>query len=345
MRLKRCFDKLSHIQLKSLIILMLAVSFLALISMNFLFYGVSSQALEKQSGTYFSSISYQIQQDILTNHTFVEKAVENICGTQQLQNYLQNGNDAKVHKSLVAGLKNITALNDCVETIKIVSEQATISVAEEDPVAMFLLTQQYDLLHIQPERPFFTLPCLSEERRTSYYVYVYPIRSTQLDTFRQYIGTALVLINLDKEIAKQEPGLYIPSTTCMVIDQRDTILYSTGQVDADAFYTACRQKITDFSSAISTVRYDGQKYYFTGSILSDVNWKIVTAIPQKALSGQLDQLQMITILLSIGSGILILVMAGVLIWNIYRPIRSMTEDMSKVSLGDRELRIQIPSKN
>lgn len=340
-RFKRLFD----IRLKSLIILILAIFFLAVIAMNFLFYAVSSQALKEQSGTYFSSISFQIQQDIRTNHTFVNDALENICGSEQLQRYLHTGNDPQTHENIADSLKNIAALNDCIETIKIVSDHATISVAEEEPVAMFFLTQEYDLLHIQPEKPFFTRPLLSEERRTSYYVYVYPIRSVELDTFRQYIGTALVLLNLDKELANQESGLSIPSTACMVADQRDMVLYSTGMVDAEDFYAACRRKTDEAASDIATVRYQGETYYFTSSDLSDVNWKILTAVPQRLLSSQMGQIQRITILLSIGSGVLVLVVAALLLVNIYCPIRSMAEDMSKVHLGDRELRIQSPSHN
>ena len=77
---------------------------------------------------------------------------------------------------------------------------------------MFLLTQQYDLLHVQPEKPFFTLPRLSSEREASYYAYVYPIRSVELDTFREYIGTALVLINLDSILEKDFPNnMYVGS--------------------------------------------------------------------------------------------------------------------------------------
>lgn len=345
MRCKRLWEKASQIQLKSLIILMLAVIFLALIAVNFLFYAVSSQALQEQSNTYFSSISAQIQQNVQADHAFVENAVENVCNTAWVQQYLYTGNDLKTHKSIVDSLQSIAVLNDCIETIKIVSPSVTISVAEQEPIAMFLLMQQYDVLHIQPDRPFFTQPRLSEDRQASYYLYVYPIRSVELDTFREYIGTALILINLDRELTRQETGLYLPSTTCMVLDRQDTVLYSTGSVDADAFYTACRQEGSALSDSISSVRYDGETYYFTSSLLPGINWGLLTAVPQKVLSGQLDRLQTVTILLSAGSGLLILAAAFFLIRNIYRPIRFMTEGMSQVSLGDHSLRIQSSSKN
>lgn len=335
----------ANIQLKSLIVLMLTVILLALITMNILFYAVSSKALEEQSGTYFSSISTQIEQNIRTNNAFVENAIQNICNTRQLQAYLQNGGDRKTHKTFVDSLLNVVALNGCIETIKILSAETTISAAEQEPVAMFLLTQQYDLLHVQPEKPFFTLPRLSSEREASYYAYVYPIRSVELDTFREYIGTALVLINLDSILEKQDSSHFIRSTACLVMDEQDTLLSSTGGVDADAFTEACHQKGHPLSASISSVRYKGIPYYYTVASLSDVKWKILTAVPQKALSAQMDNIRLFTVLLSVCSGLLILLMAFLLIRGIYHPIRSMAEDMSKVSLGDRGLRIRSLSRN
>ncbi len=337
--------RFANIQLKSLIVLMLTVILLALIAMNILFYAVSSKALEEQSGTYFSSISTQIEQNVRSNNAFVEHAVQNICNTRQFQAYLQNGGDRETHKTFVNSLLNIVALNDCIETIKILSAETTISAAEEEPVAMFLLTQQYDLLHVQPEKPFFTLPRLSSEREASYYAYVYPIRSIELDTFREYIGTALVLINLDSILEEQDSSHFIRSTACLVMDEQDTLLSSTGDVDAAAFIEACRQKGRPLSSSISSVRYEGVPYYYTISSLSDVKWKILTAVPQKALSAQMDNIRLFTVVLSTCSALLILLMAFLLIRGIYHPIRSMAEDMSKVSLGDRGLRIKSPSRN
>lgn len=336
----------ANTRIKNLLIGMLVITFCALILMNILFSAVSAQAMEDQFRTHFSSVNGNIENLVHSNNEFVEKALEQLCNTEQMQSYLLSGIDIDTHQAQVDSLKSIIALSDCVETIKIFSADGfTISAAENEPLSMYILARQYDLSTSRPEKPFFSTLYHSPENQNTYYIYVYPILSSDLDTFRQHLGTAVALINLDKILDDRSFSDYIQSSSCFVVDDSNTVLYSSGTLDAPAFYQTCRDQGDTAPETVSSVRHQGTAYYYASASVSELDWRIYTVVEQADLASQTLPLHILALILTILSGGLILTIAVILLNNIYHPIRRMVEDMDIIRLGNRKHRMQITSHN
>lgn len=336
----------SNIRIKNLLIGMLVITFFALIMMNILFSVVSAQAMEEQFRAHFSSVNANIENLVHNNNTFVESAIEQLCNTEQMQSYLLSNVDIDTHEAQVDSLKNIIALSDCVETIKIfAAEGFTISAAENEPLSMYILTSQYNLATTRPEKAFFSTLYHSPEKQNTYYIYVYPIRSAKLATFRQYLGTAVALINLDKILDNRSFTDYIRSSSCFVVDDSNAVLYSDGQLDAAEFYKTCLAQGDQEHGTVSSVQHQGTAYFYASASVSELNWQIYTVVEQKDLASQTLPLHVLAVILSILSGGLILLIAIILIKNIYQPIRRIVEDMDTIRLGHRDHRVRITSHN
>lgn len=337
----------TNLKIKNLLIYMLIISLSALIIMNMLFSVVSSNALEDQFRAYFSSVNANIESVVRTNNSLIENVVENICNTEQMHTYLQSGNDVETHKHLVGSLKSVISMrSDCLENIKIFSSESfTISAAENEPLSMFILTQQYNLSSTQIEKPFFSTLYRSPETQDAYYIYVYPIRSSNLETFRKYLGTAVVLINLSKMLNSQNFNEYTQSSSFFVADETNTVLYNSGTLDAEAFYQTCLNKGNATSSSVAIVRHMGTEYFCASASISDVNWRIFTVIAWEDLLTHTLPLHYLALLFSSLCAAIMLIISIILLNNIYHPIQRMTADMSTIQLGNQNNRIQITSHN
>lgn len=337
----------TNIKIKNLLIYMLVISFLALIVMNILFSIISSNSMEDQFLAHFSSVNVNIENLVRNNNSYIENVMEQICNTEQMHRYLQSGKDIDTHKYLVESLKSVISMrSDCLETIKIFSSESfTISAAENEPIGMFILAQQYNLSSAQVEKPFFSTLYLSPETQDAYYIYVYPIRSSQLDTFREYLGTAVALINLNKMLDNQDFFKHTQSSSYFVVDDTDTVLYNTGTLDATAFYQTCLNKGNVTSSSVSIVKHMGTDFFYASTSISDVSWRIFTVIAKEDLAVHTRPLHFIAFIFSLLSAIIILVIAFILINNIYRPIQTMTDKMGAVQFGNQNNHIPITSHN
>ena len=346
MKIKSAFFRPKRIKLKNLLILLLGIILGVMVAINLLFFTVSSMALEKQSGAYFSSICAQIEQDVRINNRYIEKSLENICTSSTIQEYLRQGNDINAHKAIVGSVRDILSLNDTIETIKIYSNQSfTISVAEQEPIAIFDLMQKYSLPDQKIRKPFYSLPTLSFDNKNTYYAYIYPVFSMEYETFKDNIGTAVALVNFEKVLSLESSTNFLNTTSCLVLDRDNNIIYNTGNDDPQAFLDACLNKASPLSEDVSFVKYDGESRYFSISDIAGVDWKIILSVERELLAGGVGNLRLAMIALSVLSGVVILFIAVLLMRSITTPIQSMATDMSKVHLGNRNIRVNSPSGN
>lgn len=334
-----------NIKINKLLIILLSITLSTLIAMNILLTFASSRAIENQFHAHFSSINTSVENLVHNNNSFVMNAIEDICNTEQMYNYLQSGKNIETHESIEESLKMIASLQpDCIETIKIFSSNSfTVSSAENEPLSMFILTQQYKLDTTQIEKAFFSTLYLSPETHEAYYIYVYPIRSAKLENFREYLGTAVVLLNLNRMLDNQVSNDFTESSY-FVVDNTETVLYSTGSLDADAFYQSCSASEKTATSSISTIRHQHAIYYYASASVSELDWRIYTVIARKDLASQTN-IVLIAIILSMFSILLIVFIAIVLLTNIYKPIRQMYTDMTEIRLGNPKQRIRVISSN
>lgn len=335
----------SNMKINKLLIIILCITLLSLIAMNILLASASSRAIKDQFRAHFSSINTSIENLVHSNNSFVANAIEDICNSEQMYEYLQSGKNIEAHESVEESLKRIASLKPgCIETIKVFSSNSlTVSSAENEPLSMFILTQQYKLDSTQVDKAFFSTLYLSPETHEAYYVYVYPIRSAELENFRQYLGTAVVLLNLNRMLDNQTFNDYTQSSY-FVVDNTDAVLYSTGTLDANEFYNNCSAAEDTGLSSVSTIYYQRSLYYYASASVSELDWRIYTVIAEKDLTSQTN-ITVIAIILSVFSIILIIIVAIVLLINIYKPIRQMYVDMSAIRLGNPKQRISIISGN
>ena len=345
--LRNVLNAIYNIKLKWLLALMLAFITLLAVAMNIIYYFVSSNSLEVQAQAYFSNVCSNLEYNINAVNDNTKKIVESICNLKEIQNYLATGNDIDMHKNIVNTALKIISLNEYLETIKIFSNQGfTISAAANDPVAGFSIQQKYGLPNSNISKPFFSETYISYENKNVYYAYIYPIRSIDLDSFGDNLGSAEALINLDNVFAQDSIADYTRSATCLVLDDSDNIIFNMNITDdAKAFLDACMSKNKGLTSKVSKISYNRTPYFFSISSIPELDLRILVAIPQNELGSQTEKLGFFTICLTVISVFILVLIAAMVMRSIYRPIQSMAQDMSKVRVGERNLRINIPTKN
>ncbi len=215
-------------------------------------------------------------------------------------------------------------------------------------------TAQYDPNSLYQKKWFNELKSLNgfesywsgaEETVFSYEKYLNPYQLSVGRTLRDsnqgiygYVVVTLLESKISNILDNQKP-----QEQTMIIDENNTILShrNSEYVNQPASFSAD----INLSKSSQIARWDNQQYVVTSKELTTNNWKLVSIIPYKAATSNINAIfSKVFVLLAISFAIFFVILAY-LINRITKPLRYLDRVVKKVQTGDLSIRSNVKSKD
>ncbi|RCW74814.1 sensor histidine kinase [Saliterribacillus persicus] len=281
-----------------------------------------------------------VQIDSELNTILKNKANLSIEGSNE-ESYSEYIEDRQVRKTI----ENITLLGEkshITILLKNGKYYANYSTAQYDPNSLYQKKWFNELKSLNGFESYWSG---AEETVFSYEKYLNPYQLSVGRTLRDsnqgiygYVVVTLLESKISNILDNQKP-----QEQTMIIDENNTILShrNSEYVNQPASFS----DDINLSKSSQIARWDNQQYVVTSKELTTNNWKLVSIIPYKAATSNINAIfSKVFVLLAISFAIFFVILAY-LINRITRPLRYLDRVVKKVQTGDLSIRSNVKSKD
>ncbi len=340
--MKYLIQRLTNIRIKTLIITMIGIIFTVMLSVNLLLHHASLQELQTQAQIYFSGICAQLEQKVYSDCSNMTNAVDNITGDAGLQEYLMGSYDYYLHKAFTKNLNSMAQMNHAIVMAKIYSGNSTLSMIEDSVAAFSFMQLNIPLTDDAFTKPYYTPIFTDFEEKYTYCAYISPILSTLSDNFRQRIGTMVVVLDMEEILDMGDPDPIFASASCLVFDAGLDVVYNPNHLENPWDILSV---LSPDSDALQQIQYNNQQYYAIMARIGQPEWQLLITVPVDILNNQGQHITLITATLSVLCLLVVVGLAGLMLLNLYHPIRDMVQDMAHIRRNGHAIRVKPPGNN
>lgn len=210
------------------------------------------------------------------------------------------------------------------------------------------LYETYDFTSEDFRKPVFSSIIEVSNDSQYYFGYVFPVYSLT-KTYYEKIGAGVFVLDIRELEKLVNISAITKHSVFAILDQNNTVVVcnqdlTTGEIYEDLFWEHEKDADTDENGIVSTLhRYRGMDSIMQSAKIEENGWRVVSIVPLQDLTGDLQTLLQIGLIL-VALGVLVLSLWGrVIIRDISRPIDAIVTFLRRAKEDSFDQRMEPPA--